>query len=283
MHMHEIDPQFVNNVIHGDCVEGMARLPSECIPLTVTSPPYDHLRHYGGQVFDLDKFRDVADQLFRITMPGGVVVWVVQNQIVDGGESAEGFRQCLHFRELGFRLHNTIIMARNGRRSPSTVRYVPSPEYAFVLSKGRPRAINLIQDRPNSTAGERLKQSIRFPDGSLVTRTYETKFTPDLGQRGTVWVYDAGYHKTTKDQFAFEHPALMPEAMARDLIWSWSRPGDLVFDPMCGAGTTCKMAVLLGRHFLGLEIVARYCDIARERVRQAEEDKRGQPGQANAP
>jgi site-specific DNA-methyltransferase (adenine-specific) len=116
-----------------------------------------------------------------------------------------------------------------------------------------------------------LKQNVRFPDGSLVTQTSENKFTPDLGQRGTVWFYDAGHHKTTTDQFAFEHPALMPEAMARDLILSWSRPGDLVFDPMCGAGTTCKMAVLNNRRYLGMEIVERYCEIARERVRWARE------------
>jgi site-specific DNA-methyltransferase (adenine-specific) len=59
--------------------------------------------------------------------------------------------------------------------------------------------------------------------------------------------------------------------MARDLILSYSRPGDLVFDPLCGAGTTCKMALLNHRHYLGMEFVERYVEIARKRVRLARE------------
>jgi site-specific DNA-methyltransferase (adenine-specific) len=66
----------------------------------------------------------------------------------------------------------------------------------------------------------------------------------------------------------------MPEAMAQDLIISWSKPGDLVFDPMCGAGTTCKMALLNNRRYLGMEVFDRYCEIARERVRLALEQIR---------
>jgi site-specific DNA-methyltransferase (adenine-specific) len=61
----------------------------------------------------------------------------------------------------------------------------------------------------------------------------------------------------------------MPEPMAEDHIVSWSRPGDLVFDPMCGAGTTIKMAMLNNRRYLGMEIEERHCEIARERLRLA--------------
>jgi site-specific DNA-methyltransferase (adenine-specific) len=54
--------------------------------------------------------------------------------------------------------------------------------------------------------------------------------------------------------------------MAEDLIVSWSRPGDLVFDPMCGAGTTCKMALLNHRHYLGMEIHEPYIHEATARL-----------------
>ena len=46
----------------------LAELPDECIDLTVTSPPYDNLRNYNGYSFD---FETIAEQLFRVTNPGG--------------------------------------------------------------------------------------------------------------------------------------------------------------------------------------------------------------------
>ena len=64
------------------------------------------------------------------------------------------------------------------------------------------------------------------------------------------------------------HPATFPEALARDHILSWSNEGDLVLDPFSGSGTTAKMAKLMGRQYIGIEINAEYCKIAAERLRQ---------------
>ena len=47
---------------------------------------------------------------------------------------------------------------------------------------------------------------------------------------------------TTNDKIAFEHPAVFQKNLAEDHILSWTNEGDIVFDPMCGSGTTCKMA-----------------------------------------
>jgi site-specific DNA-methyltransferase (adenine-specific) len=62
--------------------------------------------------------------------------------------------------------------------------------------------------------------------------------------------------------------------MAEDHILSWSRPGDLVFDPMAGAGTTCKMALLSHRRYLGFEINPLYHAIAERRMRDAQDEYR---------
>jgi len=87
-----LDAKYVNRLLHCDCVAGMQELPDECIPLTVTSPPYDDMREYGGHLFD---FEAIAQQLYRVTMPGGVVVWVVRDAVVSRGESGTSFRQAL--------------------------------------------------------------------------------------------------------------------------------------------------------------------------------------------
>ena len=71
---------------------------------------------------------------------------------------------------------------------------------------------------------------------------------------------------TTSDKVAFQHPAVFPEKLAQDHILTWSNPGDLVFDPMCGSGTTCKMAMLNQRHYIGVDISGAYIEIAKQRL-----------------
>ena len=71
-------------LIVGNCVDVMRTWPDNMIQLTVTSPPYDSLRNYKGYDFP---FEDIADQLYRVTSPGGVVVWVVGDRI-NGGRTS---------------------------------------------------------------------------------------------------------------------------------------------------------------------------------------------------
>ena len=236
------------------------------IPLTLTSPPYDELRDYGGHLFD---FEAVAKELHRITMPGGIVVWIVQDQVVNGGETGTSFEQALHFRSIGFRLHSTMLMVAKCGKLPHRTRYVPLHQYAFVLSKGRPRYVNLIHDRRNITRTKRTKWYARRENGEVVCGQQSPRETPPFSERGNVWYYNVGFNQTTKDKDAFDHPALMADEMAEDHILSWSRPGDLVFDPCCGAGTTCKMALLNDRRYLGMEIHKPYHKLAVKRVNDA--------------
>ena len=64
------------------------------------------------------------------------------------------------------------------------------------------------------------------------------------------------------------HPAVFPEQLAGDNILSWSNKNDIIFDPMVGSGTTCKMAKLLGRNFIGFDIAKEYIDITRNRLKK---------------
>jgi hypothetical protein len=61
----------------------------------------------------------------------------------------------------------------------------------------------------------------------------------------------------------------MPEKMAEDLILCYRGPDDLVFDPFCGLATTCKMALLNHRHYLGMEIDEKYHRLAERRMKLA--------------
>ena len=85
--MRKLSKNFVNQIHHCDAIVGMKRLPDHCIHLTVTSPPYDGLRTFGGVGWNDNTFRPMADELWRITIPGGVVVWIVADTIVNGSET----------------------------------------------------------------------------------------------------------------------------------------------------------------------------------------------------
>lgn len=255
-----------NRLLCVDGLEGMRSLPASSVPLTVTSPPYDSIREYGGHLWDHEKFALVAHELWRATMPGGVVCWVVRDQIKQGSQTCTCFRQAIFLRNLGFNLHNTIVVEKHVSRGLQRDRYGVAPEFTFVFSKGRPRSANLLK-RENINGGRRL--SFSASDRSGTRSRSPVAVVNEFGNLGIVWRYATGGRATAREAYAYEHPALMPEALARDLIASWSRPGDVVLDPMGGAGTTAKVALLSDRQYLSFEVHRPYHEIAVRRLREA--------------
>ncbi len=254
-----------NKLICMDGVEGMKMLPTESIPMVVTSPPWDKIRHYGGHPFD---FEPMADQLWRVLMPGGVVCWHVADQIKNRTESGTSARQKLHFHELGFCV-NTLIVETEIAHPQTRYRYGPSVQYVYVLSKGRPRVFEPIRDIPNKHIGHMRTFVRREPDGTRRHRRQHVATEP-FRMRGPVWRYNPGSH-ATRDLEARQHSAAMHEKLAEDLIVSWSTDGDVVLDPMSGSGTTAKMALLNNRRYLGFEIYREYHNLAEKRLQRATE------------
>lgn len=249
----------IDKIYNEDCIETMKRMPDNFIDLTVTSPPYDNLRMYNGYCFD---FENVATQLYRVTKEGGVVVWVVGDATVNGSETGTSFRQALYFMECGFNLHDTMIWKKETCAFPETSRYYPNFEYMFVVSKGTPKAINLIADRKNKWGGTKVHGTFRQADGSLRGRSaaWKESVCKDFGVRFNVWEI------VTEKNNKTGHPAVFPEALAADHIRSWSNEGDLVYDCFMGSGTTAKMAMTLNRHYIGSEISEEYCKIIDKRL-----------------
>jgi DNA modification methylase len=228
------------------------------VDLTVTSPPYDSLRAYNGYEFD---FETIAKELYHVTKRGGVVVWVVADETVNGSESLTSFKQAIYFRELGFNVETMIYEAAGTGAKGSNFYYWQSFEYMFVLAKGQPKTSNRIADIRNTNAGKpRGFSSKSAANGSRMDRT--TVIAPEFSVRPNVWRYAVGQNDPTP------HPAPFPEALASDHIRSWSNSGDTILDPMMGSGTTGKMARKNGCKFIGIEISEQYCEIAAKRMSQ---------------
>lgn len=258
-------------LFQGDCLEVMRDMLSDgSVDLTVTSPPYDHLRTYNGTLNDWtpEKWQAIIRERFRVTKQGGVVVWIVGDATINGSETGTSFRQALYAMDCGFRLHDTMIWAKDTSSYPTSVRYTQAHEYMFVWSKGAPKATNIIADKPNKWAGTNLHGTDRAVDGTTkpkaVVRNATRRTVKQFGSRLNYWLVP-----TEKQSKRFGHPAMFPEALARDHIISWSNPGDVVFDPFLGSGTTGKMALLEGRRFIGIEREPNYFQIAQNRIEDA--------------
>jgi len=144
--------------------------------------------------------------------------------------------------------------------------YCNAFEYMFVFSQGAPKTWHPLRDRPNRYAGTIMTGSVRNTDGSTKPKHSAGQAVAPFGYRNNVWSYDVGFMKSSPDKIAFQHPAIFPEALARDQILTWSNPGDVVLDPFTGSGTTLKAAWQLGRRFIGVELNPAYAAIARQRL-----------------
>lgn len=255
----------LNNVYVSDCIEFMKKLKDNSVDLTVTSPPYDKLRIYNGFKFDCEK---IAEELYRVTKKGGVVVWVVGDAIIRGNKTLTSFKQALFFQQIGFNVHDTMIYKKKNTPFMRSNAYTNCFEFMFVFSKGKPKTFNPIKE-PTVRNGKEMLVCNKRADG------INRKVLKELKKEKTknnIWEYAVGLGGSSRDRIAFKHPAVFPEKLAQDHIISWSNKGDLVFDPFVGSGTTCKMAKILGRKFLGCDISSEYISIANQRIKAVKEE-----------
>jgi DNA modification methylase len=243
-----------------DSVAALQTLGPGSVHLFVTSPPYDNLRTYGGHSWN---FEATAHEMFRVLCDGGIVCWNVADSVVNGSETLTAFRQALYFKDsVGFRVHDTMIYEKTNFAHPESTRYHQLFEYVFVLSKGKPRCFNPLRDKRNSWAGTGPfgVSTMRQRDGSQKKK--RRNIIAEFGMRGNVWtVKTAGQENVCQ---ANAHPAVMPSQLARDLILSWSNPGEWVADPFAGSGTTGREAISTGRAAWLNEINPAYIPLCRD-------------------
>lgn len=248
----------LNKLYNENCLDTMKRMEDNFIDLTVTSPPYDNLRNYNGYEFD---FESIAKELYRVTKQGGVVVWVVGDATINGSETGTSFKQALYFKEIGFNLHDTMIYER-ASAPQNNDRYEQRFEYMFVLCKCKLNTFNPILESRKYPNNRKTKLTHRDKNGN-----FKTGFAKQTNTviSGNIKKYFNGGGQT-EDKTSHKHPAIFPEKLAEDHIYSWSNENDLVYDCFMGSGTTAKMAIKLGRNFIGSEMSEEYCKIANKRI-----------------
>lgn len=258
------------DLYNGDCLEIMKNFKQNIIDLTVTSPPYDNLRTYNGNIqqWQFDKFKLIAIELYRITKDGGIVVWVVGDATINGSETGTQFKQALWFKECGFNLHDTMIYMKNGTGAcGSKYCYYQCFEYMFVFSKGRPKTVNRLTCEKLRPVKGGITEGRLKKDG---TRRYENRKKPSKNEkqlRTNIWSYNVGFCSSNYGQ---GHPAVFPIELSTDHILQWSKENDIILDPFMGSGTTGISCVNTNRNFIGIELEKKYFDISKERIENAQ-------------
>jgi DNA modification methylase len=260
-------------LICGDSASRLKDFPDDYVDLVVTSPPYDDLRSYKGFHFD---FETIARELARTLKPGGIIVWNVADATIDGTETLTSFKQAIFFKEVcGLLCHDTMLFVKNnpvpGNHGP---RYRGCFEYMFAFSKGVAKTFNPIELKPQMgskiTERFRLEKDGRKPlwDNEILGDKNKHKVYEDSvysRAHSNIFFYTVGSSTVDKN-----HPATFPDQLAEDQIRTWTNPGDLVLDPFSGSGTTARMAAMLDRRYIGIEISQEYLEASIPLIREAE-------------
>jgi adenine-specific DNA-methyltransferase len=271
----------------GNAFELVSELEERSVQLTVTSPPYNIGKRYERRV-ELDRyltpFRAFLGALYIKTAEAGVVCWQVGNYVEDGAVVP---LDCLFlplFLEAGFVPRNRIVWHfRHGLHAKR--RFSGRHETIFVFSKGEEYTFNL----------DPVRVPPRYPNKRHYKgpRKGELSGSPLGANPGDVWEADPDGWAQTEVEFALagafsgscvwdipnvknnhpeklEHPCQFPVELAQRCVLAFSDPGDLVFDPFTGVGSSAIAALMHERRFLGIELDSAFSQTARERIARLE-------------
>lgn len=252
-----------NTIGLGDSEELLKELPSECVDLVFTSPPYYNAKpeytEYLSYEEYLLKMKKIIHECARVLNEGRFFVLNVSPVLIRRASRSEASRRIavpfdFHriFIEEGFEFIDDIIWVKpegagwatgRGRRfaadrTPLQYKPVPVTEYVLVYRKKSDRLIDwLIRKHPDQQAVEDSK----IADGYEVTN---------------IWKISPAHCK--------EHPAIFPTDLAERVITYYSFKNDVVLDPFGGTGTTAKVAAKLGRRFVTFEMEQNYINLIKK-------------------
>ncbi len=258
----------LNQIICGDAVEVLKKIPSNSVDLVVTSPPYDDIRTYNGFSLNLPA---VGKELNRILKEGGIAAMVIQDATRNFGKTLTSFKIIIDWCDnAGFKLFETVIYRKHGTEGAWwTKRFRVDHEYMPIFLKGeRPAYFDKEPLKvPSKHGGKTMTGSGNRRTDGTTTKTI-TREINGMKCRGTVWDYlNAG----DKNPLKRKHPAVFPDKIPLDFIQCFCPKNGIVLDPFVGSGSTIITAKQLGRKYIGIDISEEYCSLAKERIKMTPE------------
>lgn len=238
----------------------MSKFADGTMKLIVTSPPYNIGKSYEQRTSlgrYLEAQKATIAECVRLLHPNGSICWQVGNHVLDGEIFPLDIMLYPAFRQHGLRLRNRIVWHFEHGLHCSR-RLSGRHEAILWFTKGDDYTFNLDPIRvPAKYPG---KKHFKGPKRGQLSGN-------PLGKNpGDVWVFPNVKNNHVEKTV---HPCQFPVELVERLALSLTDPGDNVFDPYMGVGTTVVAAIKHGRNGYGCDIVEEYVDIARSRVMQA--------------
>ena len=287
----------VNSIVHGNCIEQLARLPEGWVDLCFADPPFNigYRYHNYDDRRDVDEYLDFSRQwiraVHRALRPGGSFYLAI-------GDEFAADLCVIARRELGFTLRSWIIWHYTfGQQTKK--RFAKSHTHILYLSKGddlseitfNADAVRVASARQTTYADHRANPKGKLPDDTWFLRPQETQIVepsyaalmkgrsdvlPFFDPESDTW-FVSRVCGTFKEREGW-HGCQMPIAILDRIIKASSNPGDVVLDPFNGSGTTVVSAAMLERRYVGIDQSEEYVAFARKRLDHALEVRAGGPG-----
>lgn len=258
--------QWLRQIHCGDCLDVMKTMPSNCIDLIVTSPPYaDARKHtYGGIAPEnyVAWFSERAVEMQRILKPSGSFVLNIKEKAVDGERHTYVLDLILELkRKVGLRWVEEYIWHKT-TSAPGKWKYRFRDSWERIIHLSKTKDIKMRQDAVKIPIGDWTEARLR--NMSVRDRARQESATHSkVGRNISAWegkesVYPSNVLHKPPVCHNTGHSAAFPEWLPEFFIELFTDPGDVVLDPFLGSGTTFRVADTLGRIPVGIELDEQY-------------------------